>query len=599
MILVPYNLVAVAETDSIGGGKNVFPNASVNITTSTGGAAQIYSDETGLSLITLPTTCDSSGELNFFIESGDYFFIIEGKSYRVQIERPNPYVIENVADISLLAAIPGRVYELKEYHAGSGKGGGSLVAKSGIITPNTVTTFASATVAVYLERINVGMLFAEMGGAIGDGSTNDHLPIQRCIDVLMNNGGGNLYFEPKTYKINAAIDIFSDNIVLIGSGGNQPHDGGDYTAKGTRFLWGGGNNYMFNFFTPNTPTASRVTGVGIKDAWFICNAVALGGLMAISIRRGIFENLYVVDPVYCSYHLSSWTSTGKPESMDLQACVFSRCTFRAIDSVAVENAHGFLLTSQNLSTDTANVSLNEFHMCSGQVKNGNAWIIENADNNSFYTCSARVTGTGKALAIDGYTTAADSNIFYNFAGPSIRIRGTASGLAHNPKINTFINTDEGNGTPYPTMDAGCMVNWHGLINGYRKEFGVQMAITDGTHSAVSERDLLTTETLRIRNNSNNHAVFTDGASMWAVNIDSGTGDFRFIRVSGSGAINLGNGVDALIAGLRVTARTSAPTTGTWQRGSICNNSQPAVGSPKRWLCTVTGTPGTWVSEGNL
>lgn len=45
--------------------------------------------------------------------------------------------------------------------------------------------------------------------------------------------------------------------------------------------------------------------------------------------------------------------------------------------------------------------------------------------------------------------------------------------------------------------------------------------------------------------------------------------------------------------------TAAPTTGTWAAGSVRKNSAPAVGSPKGWVCTVAGTPGTWVSEGNL
>jgi len=48
-----------------------------------------------------------------------------------------------------------------------------------------------------------------------------------------------------------------------------------------------------------------------------------------------------------------------------------------------------------------------------------------------------------------------------------------------------------------------------------------------------------------------------------------------------------------------TFATAAPTTGAWKKGDICANVAPAVGSPKRWLCTVDGTPGTWVSEGNL
>lgn len=42
-----------------------------------------------------------------------------------------------------------------------------------------------------------------------------------------------------------------------------------------------------------------------------------------------------------------------------------------------------------------------------------------------------------------------------------------------------------------------------------------------------------------------------------------------------------------------------PTTGTYKMGDRCLNSAPTVGSPKSWVCTLPGTPGTWVSEGNL
>ena len=44
---------------------------------------------------------------------------------------------------------------------------------------------------------------------------------------------------------------------------------------------------------------------------------------------------------------------------------------------------------------------------------------------------------------------------------------------------------------------------------------------------------------------------------------------------------------------------AAPTALTWTHGDITWNEQPAVGSPKGWMCTVAGTPGTWVSMGNL
>lgn len=37
----------------------------------------------------------------------------------------------------------------------------------------------------------------------------------------------------------------------------------------------------------------------------------------------------------------------------------------------------------------------------------------------------------------------------------------------------------------------------------------------------------------------------------------------------------------------------------WGRGKRIDNIAAAVGSPKGWICTVSGNPGTWVSEGNL
>ncbi len=45
--------------------------------------------------------------------------------------------------------------------------------------------------------------------------------------------------------------------------------------------------------------------------------------------------------------------------------------------------------------------------------------------------------------------------------------------------------------------------------------------------------------------------------------------------------------------------TQAPTSGTWNAGHVIHNGAPAVGQPKGWVCTVAGTPGTWVSLGNL
>lgn len=53
------------------------------------------------------------------------------------------------------------------------------------------------------------------------------------------------------------------------------------------------------------------------------------------------------------------------------------------------------------------------------------------------------------------------------------------------------------------------------------------------------------------------------------------------------------------AGATISMGTAAPVSGTYVAGSRVCNSAPSVGNPKGWICTVSGTPGTWVSEGNL
>lgn len=42
-----------------------------------------------------------------------------------------------------------------------------------------------------------------------------------------------------------------------------------------------------------------------------------------------------------------------------------------------------------------------------------------------------------------------------------------------------------------------------------------------------------------------------------------------------------------------------PYAGAWTVGQRTFNLIPTVGQPKSWVCTVAGSPGTWVSEGNL
>lgn len=51
---------------------------------------------------------------------------------------------------------------------------------------------------------------------------------------------------------------------------------------------------------------------------------------------------------------------------------------------------------------------------------------------------------------------------------------------------------------------------------------------------------------------------------------------------------------------RITVFGNAtPGAGAFAIGDTTQQTVPVVGNPKRWRCTVAGSPGTWVSEGNL
>lgn len=62
-----------------------------------------------------------------------------------------------------------------------------------------------------------------------------------------------------------------------------------------------------------------------------------------------------------------------------------------------------------------------------------------------------------------------------------------------------------------------------------------------------------------------------------------------------------NGYSANVSyqGERRSRTGTVPNYGTWVRGDYVRNGAPEIGQPKGWHCTAGGSPGTWVSEGNL
>ena len=47
------------------------------------------------------------------------------------------------------------------------------------------------------------------------------------------------------------------------------------------------------------------------------------------------------------------------------------------------------------------------------------------------------------------------------------------------------------------------------------------------------------------------------------------------------------------------SRAAVPTGGTWKRGHILYNSAPSAAGTVGWICTASGTPGTWKTFGTI
>ena len=86
--------------------------------------------------------------------------------------------------------------------------------------------------------------------------------------------------------------------------------------------------------------------------------------------------------------------------------------------------------------------------------------------------------------------------------------------------------------------------------------------------------------------------------IWTIDGETGTASFTGVAPGNGYAIGA-------LSNQRIFYATGSPQTtapwsaAAWIVGDRAFNSAPAIGSPKGWLCTVAGTPGTWVSEGNL
>ena len=457
--------------------------------------------------------------------TGEYIENIDPTSI---LDTVNGIIVENVTDLINIDVSVHKTAIVRDIN----RGGTFIWNSTG--TANGGTVFAGTT--GYWIRQYSGAVNVKWFGAVGDGVTDDTIVILSAVSYLSGMGGGTIYFPNGTYNISSTINITHSNIRIIGEGSSEFHDAGTNASYPVVLKWTGliNGTMMFIHTVANTAN-SRINGCSVKNIKFDANNLADTGLHIRTHNGGQFEDLFFYEflaPALLTDTLVQGTDI--LEAADNQLNTFSRITFRQL----LNPGHCMFLSGNSNS----NTSFNVFQGISAQHITTSAFVFDNCDNNIFTQLRAiRPSGSVYSFSIHGTTAAGSvggsSNIFQDCSYPSTNgciIRGTTSGYVDGVSNNLFLGLDDGNGSAIPTVEAGSIAIGNTLSGVSFGTSTIKGVFADSKAQAIANRLAAGNETVRIFNGSSNHAILTNGTSSWGINIDGANGDFRIVRLSGSG-----------------------------------------------------------------
>jgi hypothetical protein len=390
-------------------------------------------------------------------------------------------------------------------------------------------------------------------GAVGDGVTDDTVAIQTAINYAATRAlvGGTVYLPPGSYKTSSTIYTYGaggvGQVALVGAG-----------VFSTRFIPSG------DFTVLNLVTSYMESG-GFSIEWPVTAAASIPATrIGVEVAGANYQFSYAtlknvtVQYAYRGFVLNDWTGQTYGTAY---LCTLQQLTaFRCAD-------WGFYLNSKTGST-----TLRMIHCyargdnSSGGAQYGKGVFVSNF--NDIYT---------EQLAVDQCLNSWVEFVNYNVAVlngtafEACKISTTGATAVYLNGSQTVVNGVKDISCSYDTGGSARVIFAGSTctlaLSGYNEQSSTVAGGTTkyriafnalGTQIAISDRTIVPSQ------------VLDNG---WFANV--------------------------VYEGRRLSSVGNAPNYGTWLRGDNVLNGSPSVGAPKGWVCTVAGTPGTWVSEGNL
>lgn len=535
---------------------------------------------------------------------------------------------------------------LREYTAGTGYGGGQLraVLDGSSYVDNGVTVFKTTGGAAWV-RINADIVNPLMAGAVPDGVT----PCSSAINAMFAVGkrmqftGGDYFLDATiTLQEGRSVDFGSSrliqgtslaNYILAIRGANTHTSGGFIVGTGVR---AGANSVVSAVLVADTSYSSvkgmsvrRVPGSGIQ--MINCTRCKIQDCisennwgMGLEDRYGTFNEVINSISNYNGYLSGTeinatgrgcivWKSTGTLFKGN-QTFGNSEYGIRVYSQSGDDAPTRYIHIIDHISGDNLKIDIYVYN------DSGNLLGIELTNChvhrwNQSFSGSPMVALQGTRCHFNGgsltkYGDIYDSRAIQCSNGDNITVENVSINNVTHAFGNSADNTIFRNCTTY----SSTITDASGGSVGVAKYEGI-----DAVHAGTGTSDYAITVTAAC---AITNVTFQGFARNISWNNQSLTiRDCRSFNTTGDAIRMYGDGVGALQmsgnrwdtsttpawlgslvkqgSALPVLYDTAAPTTLTWPRGSKCINSSPTVGSPKGWVCTVAGTPGTWVSEGNL
>lgn len=384
--------------------------------------------------------------------------------------------------------------------------------------------------------------FGAVGAPLGTTPPDETAALTAFFNSANANPGVEHRLAQRAYGINAVLPTINQSGVKIyGSGQSTVHNVGQVFSGTTIFWLGGASTGVMQTIEPTAGASNQhLSGIAYYGVSFNCSGAITQGVVIRSVRSSLI-GIGVANATTTGVVLGTLATgaLGENESLQTNDIYLS---LRQVDGAGI---NGVPLRLQG--STTANVSLNRFRMVEIIHGNTSAVIEENADNNiweefrSFATGSATysVEWLGGASA----AVACRSELFDKFTTnkPAVgRGTGTYAVAATDNIINSL---DFDNATPIPVFEVGSTGFWRdtrGMFGGSSTGLlSRKVAAGDDITNTLAANTRMGLSTLHVVNGSTDHIQLSDAtnANRWGFSID-GSGNLRFVRITGTGNLNL-------------------------------------------------------------